>query len=77
MDVITSYSIHYTKLYDGPAFEGGNITFGMPGLPGAIEKVKLNSDGSFTNEVIEGSVPEGICGSGLVDVLSELLQNNP
>jgi len=60
----------------GPAFEGGNITFGMPGLPGAIEKVKLNSDGSFTNEVIEGSVPEGICGSGLVDVLSELLQNN-
>ena len=59
----------------GPAFEGGNITFGMPGLPGAIEKVRINSDGTFSNAVIDGGVPEGICGSGLVDVLSELLRN--
>jgi uncharacterized 2Fe-2S/4Fe-4S cluster protein (DUF4445 family) len=59
----------------GPAFEGGNISCGMPGLPGAIEKVKLNPDGSFSNKVIGGGIPEGICGSGLVDVLSELLKN--
>ena len=31
----------------GPAFEGGKISCGMPGLPGAIEKVKLNPDGSI------------------------------
>jgi uncharacterized 2Fe-2S/4Fe-4S cluster protein (DUF4445 family) len=58
----------------GPAFEGGNISCGMPGLPGAIEKVKINPDGTFSNDVIGGGIPEGICGSGLVDVLSELLK---
>src|SRR5580692_5976001 len=30
----------------GPAFEGGEITFGMPGLPGAIEKVAIGDDGA-------------------------------
>jgi len=59
----------------GPAFEGGNITFGMPGLPGAIEKVKLNPDGSVSIKVIGDITPEGICGSGLIDILSELLIN--
>ena len=46
----------------------------MPGLPGAIEKVKINPNGTFSNDVIGGGIPEGICGSGLVDVLSELLK---
>jgi uncharacterized 2Fe-2S/4Fe-4S cluster protein (DUF4445 family) len=59
----------------GPAFEGGNISCGMPGLPGAIEKVKFNEDGSITNTIIDNVTPEGICGSGLIDVLSELLKN--
>ena len=59
----------------GPAFEGGNISCGMPGLPGAIEKVKINVDGTIENKVIGSGIPEGICGSGLVDVLSELLKN--
>jgi uncharacterized 2Fe-2S/4Fe-4S cluster protein (DUF4445 family) len=58
----------------GPAFEGGEITFGMPGLPGAIEKVAIDVDGTVKTSVI-GDVPaEGICGSGLVDLLSELLR---
>jgi len=60
----------------GPAFEGGKISCGMPGLPGAIEKVKLNTDGSFSTQVIGGGPPEGICGSGLIDLLSELLKHN-
>ena len=56
----------------GPAFEGGVIACGMPGLPGAIEKVKLGDDGSIQAEVI-GAVPaQGICGSGLLDLLGEL-----
>ena len=42
----------------GPAFEGGKISCGMPGLPGAIEKVKLNPDGSFSVQVI-GDGPRG------------------
>ena len=58
----------------GPAFEGGRISCGMPGLPGAIEKVHINDDGSVRVSVI-GDVPtEGICGSGLVDLLGELLR---
>ena len=58
----------------GPAFEGGQITFGMPGLPGAIEKVAIADDGTVCATVI-GDVPaEGICGSGLVDLMSELLR---
>ncbi|HUG11823.1 MAG TPA: ASKHA domain-containing protein [Opitutaceae bacterium] len=58
----------------GPAFEGGQLTFGMPGLPGAIERVHIRDDGAVEASVI-GHVPaEGICGSGLVDLLSELLR---
>lgn len=59
----------------GPAFEGGAISCGMPGLPGAIEKVKINEDGSVEVKVIGDVQPEGICGSGLIDVLGELLKN--
>lgn len=69
------YKILAASCPAGPAFEGGNILYGMPGLPGAIEKVKINPDGTFSNEVIGGGIPKGICGSGLVDVLSELLKN--
>ena len=58
----------------GPAFEGGKITCGMPGLPGAIEKVKIAEDGSVETEVIGNVPPEGICGSGLIDALGELLR---
>jgi len=58
----------------GPAFEGGQIAFGMPGLPGAIEKVALRDDGRVDTVVIGGVPPEGICGSGLVDLLAELLR---
>jgi uncharacterized 2Fe-2S/4Fe-4S cluster protein (DUF4445 family) len=46
----------------------------MPGLDGAIEDVALEHDGSFRLGVIGGGPPEGICGSGLVDLLSELLR---
>ncbi len=58
----------------GPAFEGGQITYGMPGLPGAIEKVTIADDGVVHNTVIGGGPAEGLCGSGLVDLMSELLR---
>jgi uncharacterized 2Fe-2S/4Fe-4S cluster protein (DUF4445 family) len=58
----------------GPAFEGGAIACGMPGLEGAIEDVALSDDGTFRLGVIGGGPPAGICGSGLVDLLSELLR---
>ncbi len=68
------YKILAASCPAGPAFEGGRISNGMPGLPGAIEKVKINHNGSVDILVIGGGTPEGICGSGLIDVLSELLK---
>jgi uncharacterized 2Fe-2S/4Fe-4S cluster protein (DUF4445 family) len=60
----------------GPAFEGGAIACGMPALDGAIEEVQIADDGSFRLRVIGDTKPEGICGSGLVDAMSELLRTD-
>jgi len=57
----------------GPAFEGGAIACGMPALDGAIETVAIADDETFRLGVIGDVPPQGICGSGLVDLLSELL----
>jgi uncharacterized 2Fe-2S/4Fe-4S cluster protein (DUF4445 family) len=59
----------------GPAFEGGAISCGMPGLDGAIEDVVIDdTSGEFKLGVIGDVAPQGICGSGLVDLMSELLR---
>ena len=58
----------------GPAFEGGAIACGMPALDGAIEEVEIADNGSFHLRVIGDVKPQGVCGSGLVDTLSELLR---
>jgi uncharacterized 2Fe-2S/4Fe-4S cluster protein (DUF4445 family) len=61
----------------GPAFEGGAISCGMPALDGAIESVEIvEQDACPTYEfgVIGGGDPVGIAGSGLIDLLSELLR---
>ena len=55
----------------GPAFEGGLITYGMPGYEGAIESIRLRGD-RFSCRTIGGLEPQGICGSGLIDLLAEL-----
>lgn len=58
----------------GPAFEGGAIACGMPALDGAIEEIEILPDGNLQLGVIGDQPPEGICGSGLIDALSELLR---
>jgi uncharacterized 2Fe-2S/4Fe-4S cluster protein (DUF4445 family) len=58
----------------GPAFEGGKIACAMPGLPGAIEKIEIHDSGAMTAAVIGDVRAQGVCGSGLVDLLSELLR---
>ena len=55
----------------GPAFEGGGVRYGMAGADGAIEAVRL-VDGRLETRTIGGVEPEGICGSGLVDLLAVL-----
>jgi len=56
----------------GPAFEGGEVTYGMPGYDGAVEKVSIDEKGKATSVVIGEADPIGICGSGLIDLLAEL-----
>ncbi len=58
----------------GPAFEGGSIACGMPALEGAIEDVSIGADGVVELRVIGDAPPAGICGSGLVAALGELLR---
>lgn len=59
----------------GPAFEGGGIEYGMPAYPGAIEAVKW-IDGKIDYETIDNEKPQGLCGSGLISLLAELLRKN-
>jgi uncharacterized 2Fe-2S/4Fe-4S cluster protein (DUF4445 family) len=60
----------------GPAFEGGEITYGMPGYDGAVEKVSISDSGAADSQVIGDVDPIGICGSGLIDLLAELRRTN-
>jgi uncharacterized 2Fe-2S/4Fe-4S cluster protein (DUF4445 family) len=57
----------------GPAFEGGGVRCGMPATQGAIERIALRTDGGIDYRVIENTKPRGVCGSGLVDLMAELL----
>lgn len=58
----------------GPAFEGRGIACGMPALDGAVARIALDNAGRAQVQVIGGGAPEGICGSGLIDLLGELLR---
>ncbi len=57
----------------GPAFEGAGVIDGMRATKGAIEEVWIHTE-TFepTYRVIGGEKPRGICGSGLISLLSEL-----
>ena len=55
----------------GPAFEGGEVKYGMPGYDGAVESVRIRDGRAEISTIGDGSV-QGICGSGLVDLLAEL-----
>ncbi len=63
----------------GPVFEGGGISCGVPSVNGAIDhiKIKKHSDGTYNNEVtVYGdSKPIGLCGTGVIEIVAELLKN--
>ncbi len=59
----------------GPAFEGGHITFGMSASPGAIEHVRIDpASCDVQYKTIGGGPPKGVCGSGILDAVAEMLQ---
>ncbi|MCD7883982.1 MAG: ASKHA domain-containing protein [Lachnospiraceae bacterium] len=65
----------------GPALEGGVVKTGMRAAKGAVQHVRfvresggITEKNSYTIEldVLGGGAPEGICGSGIIDLISEL-----
>ena len=61
----------------GPAFEGGGVTYAMPGYDGAVERLRMpNPDSQPELDVIGNVAPSGICGSGLIDLLAELRRHD-
>lgn len=61
----------------GPAFEGGDISCGMRATDGAIEACTIDQETmepALTIVGAEGTKPIGMCGSGIIDVISELFR---
>lgn len=58
----------------GPAFEGANIRYGMGGVAGAIDSVKLEN-GKVIYTTIGNKPPIGICGSGIIDAAALLISS--
>lgn len=59
----------------GPAFEGGDISCGMRATDGAIEACTIDRETMEpTYKIVgePGTKPVGLCGSGIIDVISEL-----
>lgn len=82
MDIGTNTEISLSKeghlmscsCASGPAFEGAHIHAGMRAVPGAIERAQFY-DGDWHLLTIEDQLPIGICGSGILDVVAELLDS--
>ncbi|MFW9831264.1 MAG: ASKHA domain-containing protein, partial [Candidatus Thorarchaeota archaeon] len=69
--------ISATSCAAGPAFEGAQIKHGMKAVSGAIERVTLNPESmTFQLTTIDDLEPVGICGSGVVDVIAQLVEAN-
>lgn len=60
----------------GPAFEGGGVRCGTLAVDGAVQRVRVDREGEDVEiETIGGHPPVGICGSGYIDLLAELLRS--
>jgi uncharacterized 2Fe-2S/4Fe-4S cluster protein (DUF4445 family) len=63
-----------TSTAAGPAFEGAQISCGMRALDGAVTGVTIGQGGRVDLEVVGGGKAKGICGSGLISAVAELLE---
>ncbi|MBQ9692030.1 MAG: DUF4445 domain-containing protein [Clostridia bacterium] len=59
----------------GPCFEGANISCGMSATPGAIYAFEIDEDGNATYKTIGNAPAKGLCGTGLIDIIAELVAN--
>lgn len=59
----------------GPCFEGANITCGMSASDGAISSFSIENS-KINLKTINNAAPRGICASGLIDIIAELLKTD-
>lgn len=64
-----------TSTAAGPAFEGMNISCGMRAGRGAVEAFDIARNGAITVKTIGNAKAAGICGSGLIDIVGELVDH--
>ncbi len=74
-EIALSYNgkLYVTATAAGPAFEGANITCGVGGVSGAINRAWLDNNALVTS-TIDNAPASGICGSGLFDIIAMLLK---
>lgn len=65
--------IMVTSTAAGPAFEGGNIAFGVGSIEGAIAGVDIDDKGVRIRTIAD-KVPVGICGTGVIEAIAELVK---
>ena len=63
-----------TTASGGPAFEGGSIQQGMRAIPGAIDQLRISATGRLQTHTVARARPIGICGSGVLDAVAEMLR---
>lgn len=72
--VMTTEQKHVaTSTAAGPALEGMNIECGMRAVEGAIDSLSIDPYGHIEYTTIGGAPAKGICGSGLIDVMAQLV----
>ncbi|MBI4285177.1 MAG: DUF4445 domain-containing protein [Chloroflexi bacterium] len=72
LSLISDGEIASTSCASGPAFEGAQIECGMKGSQGAIERLKI-SDNKVEYHTIGNTPPLGLCGSGVIEAVAQLL----
>jgi uncharacterized 2Fe-2S/4Fe-4S cluster protein (DUF4445 family) len=73
ISLVSGGKIFSCSTASGPVFEGAYIHDGMRAAPGAIERVQILGD-ALRIQTIENLAPVGICGSGILDAIAEMLK---
>ena len=68
-------AIYAASTASGPAFEGAHIKYGMKAYEGAIDRVTIDPETLEPEISVIGNIaPAGICGSGIIDAVAEMLK---
>jgi uncharacterized 2Fe-2S/4Fe-4S cluster protein (DUF4445 family) len=75
ISLVHDHQIYSCSCASGPAFEGAHIHDGMRAAPGAIERVRFSGK-DVQVSTIGNTAPVGICGTGILNAISEMLEWN-